>query len=386
MASLASLLVQETKAQIYARGLAVAQAFGLPVTSWAPGDPTRTLYGFLAKILSDLEVNVAGYLSSGFLDYASGDWLTILAKEGVYNIDRVPATFAGTSVVLTNNGGGLYVIEPGDLVVKSPTNGRTYTNTSGGTLASGPTTTLPLDFVADEAGSASSAGPTEINTLVTSLLGVTCSNPTAAVGLDAEQDQPLRDRCRAKLATLSPNGPSDAYNFVVRTPSLTGSSEITRSRTSRDSTTGSVTVYVAGASGAVSGSAITAAQTAVERYATPLCITPTVVNCTSVSIAVTYEIWLYEAVGEDDASIKATIETALAAMLAARPIGGDVIPPATTGALYHSLIARTISAAYPTTTFRVQVTSPAADTALAINAVPVLSGAPTATIHREANP
>ena len=385
MASFFSLLIQETKAQIYARGLAVAADLGLPVTSWIAGDPTRSLYWYLAETLEALEVMVAGYVSSGFLDYASGDWLALLAKQ-LYNVDKVEATYAETSVVLTNSGGGLYTIEPGDVVVKSATSGKTYTNTSGGTLASGPGTTLALDFVADEAGAASTALPTEIDTMVTVLLGVTCSNPLAAVGLDAEQDEALRDRCRAKLGMLSPNGPRGAYDYVVRTSALTMVQDITRSRTNGDSTTGDVVVYVAGAGGAVDTASVTAAQTAVEKWATPLCITPSVQNCSTLLVSIAYELWLYTSVGATVDAIKAQVAADLLTMFAERPIGGDIIAPATTGTLYQSLIASTIRAAYPDAAFRVLVTSPAGDTAMAINQVATINGTPTANIHLESDP
>jgi uncharacterized phage protein gp47/JayE len=384
MASLASLILQETKQAIYARGLAVAQALGLPVTSWIAGDPTRSLYWYLAEVLSTLEVMVAGYVASGFLDYATGDWLTVLAKQ-VYNVDRVEATYASTSVTLTNTGGGLYVIAPGDVVVKDTATGKTYTNTSGGTLASGAGHTLALDFVADESGSGSNAAASAIDTLVTGMLGVTCTNATAAVASDAESDPDLRQRCRDKLGTLSPNGPRDAYDYVVRTSSLTNSLEITRSRTIADSNTGNVTVYVAGSSGAVTGAAVTAAQSAVQLWATPLCITPTVANCTSTAIDVTYELWMYASVGVDVPTIEAAVQAALTSMFAARPIGGDIIPPSATGALYQSLIASTIRGVYSNDAFRVSVTAPSGDTALAINAVPAL-GTVTPTVHIEANP
>ena len=45
----------------------------------------------------------------------------------------------------------------GDLVFKSTASGKTYTSTTGGTLARGPGTTLTVTVVADEPGSDSSA-------------------------------------------------------------------------------------------------------------------------------------------------------------------------------------------------------------------------------------
>jgi len=382
MPTLASLLVSETKAQIYARGLAVADALGLNTTSWIVGDPTRSLYHFLADALSRLETMVAGFVGSGFLDYAEGDWLTLLAEQ-FYGVTRVEATYASTTVTLTNAGGAVFVLEVGDVVLKSTSSGKTYTVTalpSGDTLAAGGT--LDVEVTADEAGSDSSALATEINALVTTMLGVTCSNATAAVGLDEEEDEPLRDRCRAKLGTLSPNGPSDAYNYVVKSSDLTGVTDITRARTVGDSATGDVTVYIAAADGAAALASVSAAQTAVEAWAAPIGVTPTVVNATEVTIPVTYQVWLYTSVGEETTTIEAAIATALEEMFAARPIGGDVISG--TGKLYQSLIVSTIKGVYPAHTFRVSVSAPAGDTTLAISEVAVLGTVtPTVTLIEE---
>lgn len=385
MPTLTSMLITETKAALYARGLAVADALGISTTSWAAGDPTRSLYHFVAEGLEALEVNVAGYMASGFLDHAEGDWLTILAEQ-VYRVTRVEATFATVTIKLTNAGGGLYVVEAGDVVVKDSTGGMTYTNTEGGTLASGAGEELELSFTADLAGSDGTAAAGDIDTLVTTMLDVTCTNDLAAVGLDAESDADLRTRCRAKLGMLSAAGPRDAYNFVVRSSDLTGVSDITRSRTVGDTTTGVVTVYVASASGAAAGASVTAAQAAVEEWAAPVCITPTVTNASVVSVPVTYEIWMYDSVGELTATIEAAIETALGVMFAGRPIGGDVISPATTGKLYQSLITSTIKAVYPSDTFRVVVTAPAGDTSLTIGQVATLGAVTCTNVHQEATP
>lgn len=383
MATLTSMLVTRAKATLYAAGLAVADGLGLTTTSWSAGDPTRSLYHFVAEGLETLEVMVAGFVSSGFLDHAAGDWLTILAKQ-FYNVDRVEATYAAVTVTLTNAGGGVFTIAAGDVRVKQSVDGQTYTNTTGGTLAA--LGTLDLDFIADEAGSdGGSAFAGDIDTMVTAMLGVTCSNALAALGLDAEEDAPLRDRCRAKLGMLSPNGPADAYNYVVRSSDLTGDTTITRSRTVADDTTGEVTVYVAGAAGAVLSGAVTLAQSAVETWATPLTVTPTVVAATEVIIPVTYSVWIYSSVGATNGEITSAIEAALLAMFAARPIGGDIISPATTGKMYQSLIASTIKEAYPAHVFRVTVSAPAGDASLAVNEVATL-GTVTYTVSQEVAP
>lgn len=374
--SLASLLVKETKAAIYTTALSIAAAVGLPVSSWQPGDPTRSLYYIEAETLSTLEEVVAGFIASGFLDYASGPWLKILAKQ-VFNVDVPEATFATTDLVLTNTGGGVYTIDPGDLTFKSSLTGKQYHNTTGGTLLGGGTLTITV--VADEAGSDSSAGAGEIDTLVTTLLGVTCANPTAAIGVDEQDEATTRQQCRDKLGSLSPNGTKDAYAYVARNSTLTGTNVVNRVRVFSDSDIGEVTVYLAGASGAIAETDRALVETAIVTWATPLCVTPTVLSASNVTVPVTYELWIYKSCNKTAAEVAADVQSALETMFAARPIGGDIIPPATTGAIYKSMIESTIRSTF-SQAFRVSVSTPAGDTALTNAQVPVL-GAVTYTIN-----
>lgn len=375
--TLAGLLLQEDQATIFAAFLEIAQKLGLPVTSWQPGDPTRSLGMLEAQILEAVETEVVGYIQSGFLDYAQGMWLIVLAKQ-VFNVDVPDATFATTAVVLTNAGGGVYDIEPGDLTFTNSSSDATYTNTTGGHLGSTPAT-LTVTVVADVAGSASSAGASEIDTIDTTLLQVTCTNPTAAVGLDVQDPSITIQQCRDKLGSLSPNGPAAAYSFVALNSELTGVLTVTRARVYPDSDTGDVQVYVAGASGALAGGDVTAVQNAINQWATPLCITTTVTSATGVTVAVTYQLWLYKSVNQTPTQIEAAVQTALEDFFAARPIGGDIIPPATTGALYKTMLEAAIGGVYPTKTFRVTVAAPSGDTALTNGQVPQL-GAVTPTI------
>jgi uncharacterized phage protein gp47/JayE len=375
--SLASLLVKETKATILNAGLQIAAALGLPVTSWQAGDPTRALFTFQAERLATLEDLVLGYIASAFLDYASGVWLKVLADQ-VFGVKVPDATYATTSITLTNTGGGNYTIDVGTLTVKSSTSGKTYRNTTAGVLL-GVGATCTLDVVADEAGSASSAGAGEIDALVTGLLGVTCTNPTAAVGIDEQSEDTTRQQCRDKLGSLSPNGPKEAYSYVTRNSDLTTTRNVTRVRVFPVSSTGTVTIYIAGPSGAVSSPDRALVEAAIVKWATPNCITPVVLSAANVVIPVTYQLWIYRSVNKTSAEIQADILTALQAMFAARPIGGDIIAPALTGAIYQSMIASTIRAAFPQA-FRVDVSSPAGDTALTNGQVGTL-GAITATIN-----
>lgn len=388
MLPLAVQLVKATKEQIYETGLELAEGLGLNVTSWAAGDPTRSTYKFLSSILSSVEEIAYNLVLSAFLDYAEGEWLTLVAKQG-FDVDRVVATYAATTVRFTNTGGGLYDgLEAGDITVQNTATGKTYHTTSGGTLAIGPGTTLDLDVIADEAGSDSSAAATEIDDIVSGLPGggvVTVSNATAAIGIDEESDADLRARCRLKLSALSDKGPKGIYDYIARTPSLSGAEALTRSRTIGDSDTGDVTLYVAGPSGAVSAGDITAVTDAINRLAAPINDTPTVVNCSNVTIAVTYELWIYASVGKTEDEVKDAIEADLAAMFAARPIGGDILTPGGTGKLYKSLIVATITESFPDQIVRVDVAAPAGDTTLTISQVAAL-GTVTGTINFVTDP
>jgi phage-related baseplate assembly protein len=377
--NLSGLLVQQSQADIYNAFLSICTTIGLPVTSWQPGDPTRSL-GFLeATDLETLESIVVGYIQSGFLDYASGIWLTIVAQQ-VFNVAVPQPTYATTAEILTNTSGYVYVIDPGDLTFSNSSSGATYTNTSGGTL-NGVGATLSVTVVATQAGSGSSAGAGEIDTLVTTLLGVTCANPTAAIGLDLQAAATTVQQCRNKLSSLSPAGPAGAYSYVALTAALTGVTDVTRAREYDDSETGDVTLYIAGPSGAVSGSDVTAVQNAVNQYATPLCITPTVLSAANVVIPITYSLWIYSDVNQTAAQIEAAVETAIENFFVARPIGGDIIPPATSGALYASMIESVIGQVFAAQTFRVLVTLPAVETTPLTNGqVPAL-GTITPTIN-----
>ncbi len=372
--SLASLLVQQTKTQIYEYALSIATDLGLPVTSWQAGDPTRSLYHLESELLATLETVVVGFISSGFLDFATGTWLKIRAEQN-YGVTVPGATFASTDVVVTNTTGAVYEFEANDLTFKSTTSGKTYRNTTGGTLAA--LGTLTVSVAAEEAGSDSSAGAGEIDDFVVAPVGLTCTNPLAAVGIDEQSEATTRQQCRDKLGALSPNGPKEAYSYVARNSELTGTSAVTRVRVYSDSATGDVTVYLAGPSGGVAEPDRALVEDAIATWATPLCITATVLAASNVPAAVTYSLWIYRSCNKTTAEVELAVQNALEDLFAGRPIGGDIItsPP---GALYLSMIESAIRATFPQV-FRVTLSLPAADVSLTAGQVATL-GTVTPTV------
>lgn len=351
-----TLFVSNTAAKIYSSALELAASVGLPVTSWRAGDPTKTSFNFLADALAAREDVLSEFIKAGFRSTAEGDWFTLMARD-MYGVTRGEATFAEPTATVHNGGGGFYPRVAGDLTFKASSTGKTYhtTDAGSGVLSAGATVTYAL--IADEAGSDSSAAANDVDTLVTQLLGVTVVSSTAATAIDAQPDPSLDEQCAATLGALSPNGPGDAYEFVVRNPDLTGNTEITRAKTVADDDTGRVIVYVAGTSGPVSGAAITAAQAAVERWATPNCVRPTVTNASAVTVALTSEITGVDIPSDFEASIAA----AFGVYCSSIEIGGLVATSAIV-ALHHTAVPQITSVTQP-------LTAPAANVVLAAGEV-----------------
>lgn len=314
--SLTALIRVQTYDQILKMGLAVARVVGLPVTSWAEGDPTRSLYHYLAEVLANLEEANAEAIRSGFLSTARGKWLQILAYE-VYGYEFQEATYATPSITLSNTGGGLYEYESeGDFISKSTLTGKTYHNTSTGTL--GPGGTLTLQLVADEEGSDSSVSANGIDAIVTTALGVSIVSSTVGVGLDEESDESIKRNCEDSRGSLSPNGPADSYAWVAKNTKLTGVSDVQRVQVIYNDPAGHVTVYIASAGGEVAPASVTAVQAALLLWATPGCMTPTTVAATAVPLDVVLDVTGDELPGD----LETPISTALDAYLATIDIAG----------------------------------------------------------------
>lgn len=204
--------------------LTIARALGLSTSAWQPGEPIRGLLVILAEQLSRFwNRYVVKAIRAGFLDYAEGAWLTLVALA-FYGVSRREATFATGSVTIENRGGGFWNFVPGDLRIKNSASGKTYLSQSGGVLppwsGAGPYPTLTLTFQADEVGSESSAAIGEIadypTPLVTGPAGVYAQTNTAELlGEDEEDDDDLKHRCRISTGPLTDAGPRSAYESIA---------------------------------------------------------------------------------------------------------------------------------------------------------------------------
>lgn len=348
--SILNLFTAETADKILAKGLQIATSIGLPVTSWRTGDPTRSLYKYLAVKLAQTDITVANLARSAILsvlvEYAKTDdaaraWLKVVAIEQ-WGVTVQEATFAAGVLTVTNTGGGYYPVEPNDVTFKNTLTGKTYHNTSKPRNNLGVTVdaisgggTFTLDFVADEAGSDSTVAVDEIDEMVTTLLGVVIDSNTAAVGLDEQDPDSVHAQCIDSLGALSPDGPLDVYRYVAKNSKLTGVTNVTRAF-SVDNEDGTVTVYIAGPSGDVSAPTVTAVQTAVDKWATPNCVTATVSSAEGVAVNVTATVAYSGALTQP--ALQTAISIAIGKALDRIDIGGAAL---TTGAKGVSLDAIT---------------------------------------------
>jgi phage-related baseplate assembly protein len=379
------LTTAEAKQAIYD---AIA-ALGINTTLWQPGAPTRTMIAGTSIVLSALSQLQAAMGRGGFLALATEDWLTLLAKY-LYDVDRDPGSFATGEVTLDNASGFVYVLDIGDLVVTNSTRGTSYRNTEAVTVGALATDVI-VAVQAIELGSGSNAGAGEIDTLTTTLAGVTVTNESALRGTDEELDAALRIRCLEKTGTLSPNGPKDAYSYVARSTKRADGSSIgvTRVRTIPDGD-GNVKVYVATASGGVTGTVgdldtdLGVIDEAIQTHAVPHAVIADVDSAVALTINVVYELWISDSVTLSDEQIEEAIEERLNAFFASQPIGGRVISPAS-GKVYVEAIEAIIGGTFAVDELvKLAVTTPAADVDVDQDEAPVGDTIGVTAIHRVA--
>lgn len=284
---LSSLVVPATQVNALGVELAIAQGLGLPVTAWQPLGVARTILATNATIVSQYSQTVSFLAQGAYASYAAlmvdsfGNPITTwmdLRSVDQYNVPRIQATQASGNVPVTNTSGIAYSYSPNNpLHFQNPggTN-QTYTSLTSGTISASSTATSVVVVQADAAyiGAAGTVGSGTTLTLLTPLAGVTVQPLTASlVGSNAETNAALLARCQNKLGSLSPNGASQAYVYIVDSLPVFGSvlptgllftapsssnpygvvSTITRATTSLVIGSGIINVYVANAAGAPFG-------------------------------------------------------------------------------------------------------------------------------------
>lgn len=279
--TLEELLAPPTSDDAMATLLQRLSGQGFPVTTWQSGDPARTLLQLFADGFADFGTLMVAIASGGFAALATGDWLTLVAKQ-VYGLDREDATFTqGTCVLTCTATAPGYTIQAGQLVGISA-GGLRFANTTGGNLEAGGT--LNVTFQGESPGSAYNVSINTITELGTPLPGVTINNPDAGsgtwitqVGTDEESDASLQGRCAARWPSLATVATLDVFDLWAKA----ASNQVTRTLAQTDATVaGQVNLWLAGASGGVAAGVVTAVQAYVDArmLLTSVCVAASATN------------------------------------------------------------------------------------------------------------
>lgn len=323
-----SLLLQPvTTDQVRAKFVSMLNTLGIPADKWRAGGVASSILTIVAMTYANFSQLIADGVASGFLGTAKGDWLTLLAQY-VYNVQRPTASFASGPLTFTNEGGSIGTFAPGDFIVQNAVTKKTYQNTDLFSIVAGSfssPSTVTVNFQAQTAGAAGTANPGDISVLITSMNGVSVTNLASLVGLDAMPDPVLVQLCQAKLGSLSPGGPSQAYQFAVTIAvnPITGLPVgVNRKSVQLDPTTGKVTVTVASPSGPVDPNDIAGIINAIVAIAVPDAVTFLVNSAVPVSYSPTITVYAQGLPGVDATQIAQAAATAITNYIDAYPIGG----------------------------------------------------------------
>jgi hypothetical protein len=350
-----------------ANALAVLAVLGFPVTNWAADSVPRRLVRSFCELYADIRGYVRSVATGGYLDLATGDWLTLLAKSQ-YQRDRLGAVFAEVSSFLSAApASGPHTITPGQLVIASEATGHRFTNITGGTLLPGGA--LQVTWRAESAGSAfNAADGTAMRVVAGTIAGVTAGAATlTASGANEETDVQLRIRCKVRWAELAAlTGPADYYvSLALNTPTAPGVRRVfVRDDNPRGA--GTVDVYIAGETGPSTPEEVAA----VDAY-----IQPRRAISSEIAVLAAKELpveIIATAYARAPAPTAATLEAAARAYVNSLPIGGDAIPALAPGRLFTDQIEHAMMNA-SANVVTVNLVQPAANLAMAANEVAVPS-------------
>lgn len=374
-----SLMARQSIADIRTSVIAACESVGFYVSRLPGLSRLRKLALDVVPVIVDMATGVnADAIRGGLLDYAEGAWLTLLAIN-LFGVERIGETFATTTVTFTNGGANSYNFADGEVIVG---NGVVTYRAAAFTLSPSGNDgdEAEVSVTCTVAGSAGSADAGEIDTLVTTFDGVTCTNVAAVNGTDEETDEQLRERCRLSRAALSNAGPVDAIEFVARSATRADGSAIgvTRVQVVEDiPSMGDVTVYLADADGTVAGGDVTTIDGLLRTL-----VVPTGVNylgtsaATTVTVNLTLTARYKSSSGYSTDELEDMVESALGTMFSEHPIGGYIETPPN-GHMFLGEIEATIAAVRNEESGdrpirSVSVTLPAADIELEPGEVAVL--------------
>lgn len=279
-------------------------------TAEQPGSVARALWEVDAQAHQDVRALVAAIAAGGLLETASGDWLTLLARN-VYSLDRQLATVAKGLVTLADTAGaGPFTIAPGGMTVASTT-GLRFTVTTGGTIPKSGT--VSLEVMAESPGAAYDVGNGTITSIVAGTLpGVTVTNPDpgsgswlTVQGVDEETDAALRARCSARWGAMGAGGTEDFYELVAK-GAASGVTRVAAYPHGSDEP-GQVDIIIAGPAGGSPQADVDAVNAAVQSKL-PLTVTTVVSAAVDVAIDVTATVYYQGSQSAAQAAVESNLQ------------------------------------------------------------------------------
>ena len=337
-----------TQAQVRAMGVTILQGLGLQPQLWPVNGVGSTLLTYSAQIIANLSSSLSTAIGQQWLPTAFGGGLQLLSKY-FYGVSVPQATFASGNLLLTNTGGGVYTYQPFTAVFASTVANAsgvfpTYQNTTLFTLNASSSLSIPVQCTI--VGTAGNAAPGVVTKLVTSMLGVTSTNPLSITGQDVLSDAALRNLDLASIAARSVFGPTGAYIFAIQTAinSVTGAPVNINRWTFVLAPLGVLTVYLASPSGAPSATDVIGATNSIIANALTLGVTLGVQPAIAVPYTPTLSPTVQAPLGTSPTAVQQTIATAISNYLAstANPIGGTTAFDPGTGGLFTGLQGQTI--------------------------------------------
>lgn len=346
MATLTQLLTVQTPLQNFDYLLNKLATVGFPnTTNWTTGTVPNALLQTFGWAFTDIQSSRFKFAAGGLLDYAAipvdqggpgREWLELHADQ-VFNNQAFPATAAIIEETFFDAANlGPFTIQPGGAGVSLGQGQPVYRtiNTAPVVLPLGGTVSIQVR--APSPGVAGNVPDGSLNFFAAGVLpGVVVNNPgpgsVVVAGTDAEQNQPLAQRCRTKCGLLGTGSPYPAYiNWAL----YAGQGQVGKARaiTNLDLTDpGRVDLYLASpAGGGVAGAVVTAVQAFIDPPTvngdrtssripeTAKCV---VHSCATVPVAIAAVIAVWP--GYDTPAFKAQIAADIATYQASFPIGGN---------------------------------------------------------------
>lgn len=319
---------------------------GYQGTAWQPFSMGPTLVKIGAVIWNYVSTVAVALKNAPFNQTATGTALSNLSYSH-YKNTREPATAATRLITLECEADeGPHTLDVGEVVV-SDADGITFRLVEGNSvtfpvvLASGGT--QQLLFEAEEAGVVGNVPDGDVDTIVTTLAGVTITDDELDTeGVDEEADERLQERNATKWATRNPLELIDDH---VVNLALSASPSIAQARVHSENPRGAGTfdVYISGTVQTSSQDDVDAAQELIEGQVFGNDETVQVYAAEELELDLSGTVYYVSTVGATTA--RAAVESALEDYLLTIPLGGFDLEPALSQAVPREDIEEVIKTA-----------------------------------------